>query len=1049
LAVNKLDPKIIFASTAPAQDTPAVFPNKTNGWGESRKNGGRPTIKQMNALQQETDLKLLWLNENAVTPYDATIDYPNNAVVIKDNTFKILDTGVWKDFVSRDVVSKIKTIPTYYSAVEGVNTVTGVADGAYYNVRSSSDESYVDEYQNIGGSAVATGKSYPSSEVVQKIANYTALPFVDGKSYPLNAQIMLTNGDIVKNTVTGNTVDPNVDMTGWLSEIETSVGGIHINEFLSAAELRDAMKSSPVLDHTQAWRKAVAACPENGTIVGDPKHTYNIKIQSDGWNILIEKSIKIDMRGANIIYKPWADSNPAATHTPAFFFRGGTNAKVAIDQTLVRHNVIKCSDVSKASEFATGDYVFVYSNALYKQWNYPETTYGSGQFSGVGELQQIESVNTVTGEIKLSRITENPYYSQAYVQKLNPLINPSFTNVSNATEIDANVISSKSLGADCGHFVSFDVCVNPKMSENSVRGHRMFVGWMGRCWQALADRNRSFVTNALYPMIGGHAYCIRHHHSFGAVSRQNFGFRSRHLIDYTSSHDCAQYDNIGIGCNTPYLTHGFFERRIKSYNDKSFGSISYVGWSIGNPSFNGSFECSIIQPSGNDAISVNSCSDDVEIQSPRIEKSSPGSPLMLRSGAKNVKIYGKGFLKIVGDQNTSNVVTSWSTANYSGNIGGDILSAVATAGNNSVVKLIMQSAHGRLVGQEIYIDLRDINGGAEWSGYYTVASSSKTNIDGDTLTYIRNGVTTANLNIVTAKAFSLFKAGDFKPVENVSIRDVYVESPVTFVYDVFGLSVEGNVEVDGVEFNLLPNQIACAINSATSKSPESINFSGNKFKGTHRRAITIVQNAPLKSLIIKDNNDTEYTESFVSLRGDAAKLYAVHNIKIKGNTLSAPSPTVGVSNFNIWNLVKNGASVSGNSYPLNAVATHATNKNWEYGTWTPSLVGETTAGSATYTRRLGHYQLDGRSLKIKGRVQVSAFTGVGQMQITGIPCSNNGYVAPVATAETDLVFTGQLMPAWVGTFIRLRQSNAGNIEDVPVKANIDLVFHSTLDLTSS
>ena len=71
------------------------------------------------------------------------------------------------------------------------------------------------------------------------------------------------------------------------------------------------------------------------------------------------------------------------------------------------------------------------------------------------------------------------------------------------------------------------------------------------------------------------------------------------------------------------------------------------------------------------------------------------------------------------------------------------------------------------------------------------------------------------------------------------------------------------------------------------------------------------------------------------------------------------------------------------------------------------------------------------------------------MQITGIPCSNNGYVAPVATAETDLVFTGQLMPTWAGTFIRLRQSNAGNIENVPVKANISLVFHSTLDLTSS
>lgn len=45
----------------------------------------------------------------------------------------------------------------------GVDPATGVADGAYYNVRSSSAESYIDEYQNIGGVATSTGKSYPSS----------------------------------------------------------------------------------------------------------------------------------------------------------------------------------------------------------------------------------------------------------------------------------------------------------------------------------------------------------------------------------------------------------------------------------------------------------------------------------------------------------------------------------------------------------------------------------------------------------------------------------------------------------------------------------------------------------------------------------------------------------------------------------------------------------------------------------------------------------------------------------------------------------------------
>lgn len=98
----------------------------------------------------------------------------------------------------------------------GVDPVTGVADGAYYNVRSSSDDSYVDEYQNIGGVPTPSGKSYPSSAVVQIVAKHTALPFVDGKAYGLNERVQLENGDIVQSLVPNNTNDPNVDMTGWV-----------------------------------------------------------------------------------------------------------------------------------------------------------------------------------------------------------------------------------------------------------------------------------------------------------------------------------------------------------------------------------------------------------------------------------------------------------------------------------------------------------------------------------------------------------------------------------------------------------------------------------------------------------------------------------------------------------------------------------------------------------------------------------------------------------------------------------------------------------------
>lgn len=97
----------------------------------------------------------------------------------------------------------------------GVDPVTGVDEGAYFNVRSSSDWSYIDEYQNVGGVATPSGKSYPSSAYVQDAVNYTARPFSETKVYPVNARVMLENGDIVKSTINGNTNNPNVDMTGW------------------------------------------------------------------------------------------------------------------------------------------------------------------------------------------------------------------------------------------------------------------------------------------------------------------------------------------------------------------------------------------------------------------------------------------------------------------------------------------------------------------------------------------------------------------------------------------------------------------------------------------------------------------------------------------------------------------------------------------------------------------------------------------------------------------------------------------------------------------
>lgn len=83
--VPKIDPNKIFASNAPSQDKPAAFDNYEKGLDETRKNLGRPTIKQLNYLHQTADQKILWIHQNGGgLPYDPLIEYAENAVTLKD-----------------------------------------------------------------------------------------------------------------------------------------------------------------------------------------------------------------------------------------------------------------------------------------------------------------------------------------------------------------------------------------------------------------------------------------------------------------------------------------------------------------------------------------------------------------------------------------------------------------------------------------------------------------------------------------------------------------------------------------------------------------------------------------------------------------------------------------------------------------------------------------------------------------------------------------------------------------------------------------------------
>lgn len=55
------------------------------------------------------------------------------------------------------------------------------------------------------------------------------------------------------------------------------------------------------------------------------------------------------------------------------------------------------------------------------------------------------------------------------------------------------------------------------------------------------------------------------------------------------------------------------------------------------------------------------------------------------------------------------------------------------------------------------------------------------------------------------------------------------------------------------------------------------------------------------------------------------------------------------------------------------------------GTWTPTLFGQTIAGTSTYTQQTGYYIIVGNLVTVNFTVSVSAATGTGNIGIGGLP----------------------------------------------------------------
>ena len=821
-------------------------------------------------------------------------------------------------------------------------------------------------------------------------------------------------------------------------------------DFLSPAERIDVLLTTPLLDHTASMRKAITACAEGGTVYGDPKHTYSINWQTDGYCLLIEKGITIDMNGASVIYKPWQTGNAATVHSPAFFFRGTQGAAKIVNPVSGRPLSVTLSTPADSAGFATGDYVFLTSTADRHSWDYPLGIYNL--FSGYGEIQQISSINAGTGVVTFSRILEGDYAATASISKLTLLNSPKLLNVKSAVEVDSGVISTAPLSENNGHFASFFACNNPVMDSWKVSSFRLFVCMSWLNVKPITTNLQGTNPPAMYPPVGGHAYVIRHHLCLGSYAAHNLGIKARHLIDYTSSHDCTQHDNIDFGSQASFVTHGFGERRIQSTDDCSYSAVA-TGWDYGNGSFASSYEgvitrfkasittgYGIICQSTSDVLKI------VDVNITAFGNSQAG--ILATSGASNVVARG-GSIDMSRSTGTQSCIAAYPGTSHL--IVGNITSAIATAGVNPTVTIVMSQAHGLVVGDEVHMAIREIlSAENQYAGSRTVATTP----DAYTFTYVVTGTTTESMNSA-ANGNRVWRLAGYKPVENIAITDMtLIGAPAA--YSLLGISAFGTVTIDN-------NALSCTypLGSAITLEPigsaippKNIRINNNIVFGAHTNTVAGGEYAS-QSYTVSGNKSIQYTSNFIGLSGTTAQNLtrltgSQKKFVFTDNNVASATPAGGAVFANLWDCVKAGAEVRGNLYPLNAAVTNAFNKNWEYGTFTVTLMGGTTAGTVTMinpgTTTVGRYSLSCKNLNIHMRASWSSFTGTGQMKLQGIPYSNGSTTVAVTPAESSLTFTGQLAPTWNGLEVRLKQLTGGAAGDVAAQAVGDICLNATLNL---
>jgi hypothetical protein len=128
--------------------------------------------------------------------------------------------------------------------------------------------------------------------------------------------------------------------------------------------------------------------------------------------------------------------------------------------------------------------------------------------------------------------------------------------------------------------------------------------------------------------------------------------------------------------------------------------------------------------------------------------------------------------------------------------------------------------------------------------------------------------------------------------------------------------------------------------------------------------------------------------------------------------------------------------------------------DYEEGTWTPTVLGSSTAGTGTYTFQVGNYVKVGQMVCASATIVLTAHTGTGNLYFGGLPFSANndsglnrfgvaiGSAKNIAlTASNVLLLKGVAGDAQV--YATQYPVGGGNETDVPMDTDFQIMYTIT------